>query len=599
MPTANNPFPYFAEAGTGGYIYIGAANQDAQANPITVYRDAGLTIPWSQPIRTVNGYPAYQGAQAGIYTSANSFSITVKDANGVTKTATQSVAAIAEFASLASAAGAGLIGYSQATAYAVGTVGYALLNWIDVCSAPYNADPTGIADSTAAFNAALATGRPVWSRDGTYRISSLTALDRDGVILAGPGPDSCRIIQTSTTANLFTIGAGSVLRYGASISGISFSVAATKTAGYLVSANRQFGTKIVNVRCDGYMGLADFVNCQWTTVRDVHCVNMVATNGRAVSVRSGGSNLILENFVVDGGVGTQSYAGLYAEEFDGIFMSSGTQFNRCGNAAVFAPPAGRIFDHLFAANVSLDTCSGVGMLLRASGGTIRRLSFSAGWIGSCSNSGVQVEAGATVQGLILDGTRVVNNGSYGINLQGPVENLSITDSVIAGNGTTAPGTFSGIYIANGGTYASLNIASTRIKPVEGFANTQRYAIEVQAATGPAFTNCVIEGNDLAGNLTGAAFFASADPRTIFMRNNTGFITEAQGTVTQTAAATTAVVTHGLSITPVAGEIFITPHGDINTATRFWVSNLTSTQFTINTNAGPASNVTWGWLAQIS
>lgn len=86
MPTATNPFPYFPEAGTGGYIYIGAANQDAEANPITVYRDEARTIPWAQPIRTVNGYPSYQGAKAGIYVGAASWSITVKNSNSQTVT---------------------------------------------------------------------------------------------------------------------------------------------------------------------------------------------------------------------------------------------------------------------------------------------------------------------------------------------------------------------------------------------------------------------------------------------------------------------------------------------------------------------------------
>lgn len=83
MSTVNNPFPYFPDAGTNGYIYIGSANQDAQTNPIVAYRDAELTAPWSQPIRTVNGYAAYQGAKAGIFLGVGEFSITVKDSNGV------------------------------------------------------------------------------------------------------------------------------------------------------------------------------------------------------------------------------------------------------------------------------------------------------------------------------------------------------------------------------------------------------------------------------------------------------------------------------------------------------------------------------------
>lgn len=84
MSTVNNPFPYFPDAGTNGYIYIGSANQDAQTNPIVAYRDAELTAPWSQPIRTVNGYPAYQGAKAGIFLGVGEFSITVKDSRGIT-----------------------------------------------------------------------------------------------------------------------------------------------------------------------------------------------------------------------------------------------------------------------------------------------------------------------------------------------------------------------------------------------------------------------------------------------------------------------------------------------------------------------------------
>jgi len=76
-----NPFPYFPEAGTGGYVYIGTAGMDARTNPVTVYRDEAHTLAWAQPIRTVDGYPAYQGAKAGLYIVATDFSLTVLDSN--------------------------------------------------------------------------------------------------------------------------------------------------------------------------------------------------------------------------------------------------------------------------------------------------------------------------------------------------------------------------------------------------------------------------------------------------------------------------------------------------------------------------------------
>ena len=82
---AINPFEYFSDtAGNaleGGQIYIGTAGLDAQTNPIAVYLDAAETIPATQPIGTVAGYPTSGGAAVTIYT-ATTYSITVLDANG-------------------------------------------------------------------------------------------------------------------------------------------------------------------------------------------------------------------------------------------------------------------------------------------------------------------------------------------------------------------------------------------------------------------------------------------------------------------------------------------------------------------------------------
>jgi hypothetical protein len=63
--------PYPAFAGTdglpleNGYIWVGTVNLNPQTNPITVYWDAALTIAAPPPIRTLNGYPVYQGCTCG------------------------------------------------------------------------------------------------------------------------------------------------------------------------------------------------------------------------------------------------------------------------------------------------------------------------------------------------------------------------------------------------------------------------------------------------------------------------------------------------------------------------------------------------------
>lgn len=80
------PFPIFNDIDgdplDAGYIYIGTANLDPVTNPISVYFDADLTIPASQPIRTLNGFPSNSGSPARLYVNADDYSITVKNKNG-------------------------------------------------------------------------------------------------------------------------------------------------------------------------------------------------------------------------------------------------------------------------------------------------------------------------------------------------------------------------------------------------------------------------------------------------------------------------------------------------------------------------------------
>lgn len=81
----NPPYPAFAGADglplENGYIWIGVVNLNPQVNPIAVYWDAALTIPAVQPIRTLNGYPVYQGTPSRFYAGSD-YSIQVLDSKG-------------------------------------------------------------------------------------------------------------------------------------------------------------------------------------------------------------------------------------------------------------------------------------------------------------------------------------------------------------------------------------------------------------------------------------------------------------------------------------------------------------------------------------
>jgi hypothetical protein len=84
-PSVQPPYPAFAAADgqplENGYIWIGTANLNPQVNQIAVYWDSALTIPAAQPIRTLNGYPSYQGTPSRFYVGSD-YSIQVLNSKG-------------------------------------------------------------------------------------------------------------------------------------------------------------------------------------------------------------------------------------------------------------------------------------------------------------------------------------------------------------------------------------------------------------------------------------------------------------------------------------------------------------------------------------
>lgn len=81
-PPANQFFDTDGTPLDNGYIYIGTTGANPETTPQAVYWDKDGTIPAAQPIRTINGFPARDGAVSKFYTSTKNYSITVKDKRG-------------------------------------------------------------------------------------------------------------------------------------------------------------------------------------------------------------------------------------------------------------------------------------------------------------------------------------------------------------------------------------------------------------------------------------------------------------------------------------------------------------------------------------
>jgi hypothetical protein len=199
MKQVINPIQFFADSRglplDAGYVYIGQPNLNPITNPITVYFDAALTIPAAQPLRTLAGRIVRNGAPSILYTSLESYSMVVKDKNGVTLINIPDASGDSNLATLlAQNTGAGLIGHGFTVNYALGTVGRAIN---DLC---FQVHDTGTAaGNCAAINAAIAfvsAGTNIYLPDAMDLDSTVTINVNKAITIRGNPNKKLRFTST-------------------------------------------------------------------------------------------------------------------------------------------------------------------------------------------------------------------------------------------------------------------------------------------------------------------------------------------------------------------------------------------------------------------
>lgn len=187
------PYPVFYDRDgqpiDNGNIYVGVANLDPVTNPIQVYYDEALTIPASQPLKTSNGYVYRNGTPTQLYVDAVNFSITVKDskntlvynfpdgtgipqadASAITFTGVKGQSGFVS--DLGDADGSDWVGYIPPGAGVVTRSAQdKMRDFISVKD--FGAVGDGVANDTAAIQAALNTGKSIWFTCGeNYLVTS-------------------------------------------------------------------------------------------------------------------------------------------------------------------------------------------------------------------------------------------------------------------------------------------------------------------------------------------------------------------------------------------------------------------------------------------
>ena len=170
------PFPILTDIDgqplDDGFIFIGVVNLAPITNPVTVYWDAALSVTATQPIRTRGGYPMNAGVPGRLYVNTD-YSIQVQNRNGSVvysaPEATEALGNLISFADITGTLGSDRVTFLQAGTSAVTRTAQAKMR--DTVSVKdFGAVGDGVADDTAAFNAAIVASKAIYVPAGTYII---------------------------------------------------------------------------------------------------------------------------------------------------------------------------------------------------------------------------------------------------------------------------------------------------------------------------------------------------------------------------------------------------------------------------------------------
>ena len=381
---------------------------------------------------------------------------------------------------------------------ALATAPYADLNVKNDCSAAGN----GTTDDTTAIqsciNTASTSGQAIYFPAGKYKISAALTISSNNMSLYGSNNATTTILQSTSTANLFTISNGGTPVNKVIIKEFELYYSSQNPSGMTIYCNTCWRTYFQQLSFGQSNGIPASVHYISTGIW--------ASGGNQIFVEDSRFNYASSQAMYFSGVGDVYLSNLEVNGYEtdttttGVVFDSGVGGIYATNVNVTAGETGFLFENSqsggvapnfgFFTNCLADTVNGVGWDLEAA--TSMRLTNS--WGSSAGVYGILVKS---VKGLSITDSRIYNNGSAGINLNSGATNVTIKDSTIAGNSRSSNGSYPGIMIAAG--VGGFQILNNAIGANDSFGNTQSYAIVIAAG---ATDNYMIIGNVLQNNVTG-------------------------------------------------------------------------------------------------
>lgn len=222
-------------------------------------------------------------------------------------------------------------------------------------------------------------------------------------------------------------------------------------------------------------------------------------------------------------------------------------------------------------------------------GSATRNRISGNVVRNVNNIGIKSDTGTY---NVIQGNTIDTCGQWGIILQSTTLRTMVSGNYVYKVGQLANNTYDAITVASDSDENTLNGNVVRHGDA---ANKHRYSISVAAS------NCertAVIGND-GGTGNGADAFWDNGTST-FIADMYGWPNQRNGTAVVPSGSTSVVISHNLrNHSPTLSEIRVTPTNNLGTASKFWISNPTATQFTINVDVDPGvGTAAFVWHIQV-
>jgi hypothetical protein len=461
----------------------------------------------------------------------------------------------------------------------------------------YGALLNGIADDTAAINTACLVGSGTvgtiasgiaYLAPGTAKISAPITMNTNGITLQGAGEGATKILLSNATQNGIVIGNGTNNPNNIYATGFSMASSGTQTAGSAVLIQNGHNCGVSHLR---FTGMFWSIDLEGGASQFLYFVSYIEiTSGIANGIVIGNISLVQDVWIDHCAIASCSNDGILLLNVSGFYFNQIDSLT-CGYGLATFPAAGQQVTGGWCNTVICDTCVNNGWHLLTNGGKVTDLSLVNCW-GSSNGTGgggtnlnngfVCNQGTGQINGVTLNDFMAVNNQGAGAYLVAG-SNISILNSKVYTNSQLGSAVRSGIEVA--GNFAGFKILNTDSGAGGPFTpNLQAYGLTIAAGC----LNYVVANNNLAGNVTGALLNSATIGTNSRVYGNIGYInaTRFSAQVPNGQGLAGVAVNHGLSVAPGQADVLLQPTVNVSSVgvAQYWVSAVSATQITINTNA---------------